>query len=525
MRKPRVDQNGLVHALLYRRVSGAEHQRKGLSLETQTEALREYIARQDGWIIDNEYVDVMSGRRADRRGYQAMLARAKSLQDAGSRVAVVIVRIDRFGRRVREYLNVAEELIKSGAVIHTTESGAELDEEWATMKMAWAQKEGKLIGQRVRENRATVVKNGWWYGRVAFGYRLRPATAEEISAGCRTSMGMIEPDPLTYEIAAELFRRVADGESVHSVARWLAGLPAASRGNRSWGHQSVRSLLRSPTYIRRPAVGADDVLTRPVARWKPLVSDELWATVHQKMAGHPSPGRWPSGRYLLTGFLHCARCDSRMGVTGGGRSSRGYRCLSKERGANAPRKGCQYGVPVHLADRAVLSEISDALLPLSDPKQWPALGDAWREIQVPKRDGPARRLAELDRAEKNARHELADAARMLISAKDRVAYEALRDELVATIDAIGEERKALGAASRPTARTLPPLDDVLRRANGWGDILCSSDVALQRPILESLAGSVRLNRMGWGKYAAVIEWTYLGEALRSLAQEHAAFAA
>jgi DNA invertase Pin-like site-specific DNA recombinase len=60
-----------------------------------------------------------------------MLARAKALQDAGSRVAVVIVRIDRFGRRVREYLNVAEELIKSGTVIHITESGAELDEKWA----------------------------------------------------------------------------------------------------------------------------------------------------------------------------------------------------------------------------------------------------------------------------------------------------------------------------------------------------------------------------------------------------------
>jgi len=72
---------------LYRRGSGVEDQRKGLSLETQTEAL----------------------------------------QDAGSRVIVVIVRIDRFGRRVRAYLNVAEELIKSGAVIHTTESGAELD--------------------------------------------------------------------------------------------------------------------------------------------------------------------------------------------------------------------------------------------------------------------------------------------------------------------------------------------------------------------------------------------------------------
>jgi hypothetical protein len=173
----------------------------------------------------------------------------------------------------------------------------------------------------------------------------------------------------------------------------------------------------------------------------------------------------------------------------------------------------------------VLSEITAALLQLSDPKQWPTLGEAWRAAQAPKHDGRARRLAELDRDEKKARHELADAARMLISGKDRVAYEALRDELVATIDAIGEERNALGAASRATAQRLPPLDDVLRQANGWGEILGSSDAAVQRPILESLVGSVRLNHVGWGKYTAVIEWTPLGDALRGLAHENAALAA
>jgi site-specific DNA recombinase len=281
---------------------------RGPSLDTQLEGTRAHVARQQGWVIEGEYVDIMSGKRADRPGYQAMLARARELARDGKRVAIVLVRLDPFGRRVREYLNQVEPLTSAGATIHESESGEVYDEEWATMKMVWAQKEGKLIGQRVSENRATVVRNGWWYGRVPFGYGLRPATPEEIAAGCRASMAMIEPDPLTRDTAKQVFERIANGESAHSVARWLADRPPAMRGNRAWSHPSVRALLRSPSYVARPPEGAEDVLARPVSRWEALISDELFATVQRKLEGHNGPGRWPSGHYLLTGFLKCTRC-------------------------------------------------------------------------------------------------------------------------------------------------------------------------------------------------------------------------
>jgi hypothetical protein len=60
-----------VHALLDTRVSGAEHQREGLSLDAQTHATRSYAAMQ-GWAIAGEYQDILSGARDDRPRYQGL---------------------------------------------------------------------------------------------------------------------------------------------------------------------------------------------------------------------------------------------------------------------------------------------------------------------------------------------------------------------------------------------------------------------------------------------------------------------
>ena len=138
-------------------------------------------------------------------------------------------------------------------------------------------------------------------------------------------------------------------------------------------------MLRSPTYIARPHVGADDVLSRPCARWEPLVSDELWSRVQKHMASHSRPGRYASGQYLLTGFLRCGRCDSRMGVSSTGTRRLVYRCLGGFAGANAPIPHCQHAVPLIASDRAVLDELIAVLAPLSDPRPISSVQRAWRE--------------------------------------------------------------------------------------------------------------------------------------------------
>jgi hypothetical protein len=341
---------------------------------------------------------------------------------------------------------------------------------------------------------------------------------------------MIEPDPITSGVAIEVFQRVADGAPVHCTARWLAAQSPAIRGGRSWGHQSFVAMLRSPTYIARPAGGAEDVLSRPVSRWEPLVSDEPWLRVQERMAAHASPARYASGQYLLTGLVCCACCGSRLGATKrGGDGVRTYRCLGVATGAKAPLANCPYGIPMTIADRAVLCRLSDTLHSLSDPKRWPSLLDAWRHEQSgPKAADPnARRFAELDRDLAKANERLARAADLLLDPKRSDAeanwrvYELVRDREISAIEAIQVARARLGAMdstkSGRRVQKLPPLDQVLREAGGWGKILLGADVADQRAVLESLIATVSMQRVSWGKYDADISWTPLGQQLAALA--------
>jgi hypothetical protein len=59
--------------LLSTRVSGAEHQREGFSMAAQEAATRRYVANKEGWLIAGEYLEIMSGRKPQRPGYQALL--------------------------------------------------------------------------------------------------------------------------------------------------------------------------------------------------------------------------------------------------------------------------------------------------------------------------------------------------------------------------------------------------------------------------------------------------------------------
>jgi hypothetical protein len=101
----------------------------------------------------------------------------------------------------------------------------------------------------------------------------------------------------------------------------------------------------------------------------------------------------------------------------------------------------------------------------------------------------------------------------MISGTDVIAYNALRDELVATMEAIAKDREALGAAPLAKTQRLPALDDLLRHAGGWSRIVRESEVALQRPVLDALVQSIRLIRLRRTQYTADIEWTPLGAAL------------
>src|SRR5918997_5521905 len=95
------DRSGVTTALIYTRVSSDEQAREGLSLDAQLTACRRYAAER-GWVLGDEYQDVLRGTRDDRPRYQALLAEVRRLRGDGRLAVVTVARLDRFGRRVLE---------------------------------------------------------------------------------------------------------------------------------------------------------------------------------------------------------------------------------------------------------------------------------------------------------------------------------------------------------------------------------------------------------------------------------------
>src|SRR5215211_549457 len=372
----------LTTALLYTRVSSDE-QRDGVSLDAQLAECRRYAAER-GWVLGGEYQDVLSGTRDDRPRYQTLLADVRRLRAEGQAVVVVVMRLDRFGRRLLERVRCREELKALGVPVHSVREGGEVSDLVSNILASVAQEESRALGERVAAAKQHLTGNGWYItGQEPWGYRMRPATSEERAQG--SPMTVLEPNPAEVPWVQEAFRRVGEGQTLRAVHRWVVTLPSEARGGRVFAFQTFRNVLVSPVYVGRFIHGSDDVLARPSARWEPLVDDATWQRIRDYVDGHRLLPRQASQQYLLTGLLRCPVCGCRMGGKARKNRSRSYRCCGVNLGANAPVPGCAITALADQVEQAVLAEV----LPLIEgavstvPELRQALERAWTALRTP----------------------------------------------------------------------------------------------------------------------------------------------
>jgi DNA invertase Pin-like site-specific DNA recombinase len=516
---------GVTTALIYTRVSSDEQARDGISLDAQLAECRRYAAGR-GWLIGTEYQDVLKGTRDDRPQYQALMADVRQLRAQGCSVAVVVASLDRFGRAILERVRSREELKKLDVLTHSVREGGEVSDIVANVLAAVAQEEVRRLGERVSAAKRHVIASGWTTGgRPPWGYVTRDATDEERRAGAPKRI--LDMDLATAPFAREMFERVASGQTVRAVARWILALPAAARGrighgrgtDRRMGWQAVRWLLSSPTYVARSDGGAAEVLARPVGRWPALIDDVTWQRVQDRITAHARMPRQASGRYLLTGLARCSQCRGRM--IGAHRKDGGrpqYRCSN---GGGAHERICYNSATAPLVDAAVLGEVASLLdlLTDDDPLLLPALRRAWQRLTATPSAGLVEKQRhQLENAVVCARARLRNAALLMVDgALDRAGYELARDQAQSDLNAAEAELTRMTTEKIPAA-TLPPLTEVLASAGSWCKVLGDSDMLAQRDVLAALIDQATLVRTGYRAYAAEITWTPLGEALHQASE-------
>jgi site-specific DNA recombinase len=146
------------------------------SLDAQREACEAYIASQkpEGWVLVNDHYDGgVSGGTLDRAALKRLLADI----ERGQVDVVVAYKIDRLSRSLMDFAKLVEVFERRNVTFvsvtqsfNTTTSMGRLT---LNVLHSFAQFEGEVIGERIRDKFAASRKKGMWMGGfVPLGYRV-----------------------------------------------------------------------------------------------------------------------------------------------------------------------------------------------------------------------------------------------------------------------------------------------------------------------------------------------------------------
>ena len=234
--------------------------------------------------------------------------------------AVIIPKLARFGRSVKDLVNLFELFDRDGVSlvfldmnIDTSTSQGRL---LRNVMAAFAEYESDVKADYTRANHQRVRAEGLAWGMPPFGF-------------------VRGPEPHTWAVderKAALIRRIYDdyakGDSANAIARALneADIPTPRRVR--WKGQAIGSMLDNPAYA---ALSLSENRLVP-ARWPAIVSPKTWDAVRTRRDADPrrrgNLGKLrPHAPYLLSGLMWCGLCGRKMTHTTRTRDGRGsYHC-------------------------------------------------------------------------------------------------------------------------------------------------------------------------------------------------------
>jgi len=157
----------------YCRVSTDMQVQHGLSLDAQQEEIKRFAADR-GWIVAEIFVDGgFSAKNTDRPAFQRM---TRAIKDSdGSIAAVVVTKLDRLTRSLRDLCSINEDLLEpSGCNLVAIRDGINTFEPVSKMLLPFlaiiGQIERQNTGERVKATIQHIHDQGGHYGKVPFGF-------------------------------------------------------------------------------------------------------------------------------------------------------------------------------------------------------------------------------------------------------------------------------------------------------------------------------------------------------------------
>jgi site-specific DNA recombinase len=281
---------------LYQRIS-TDEDHQPTSLKTQRERLERYCEAMEDWRIVAAYEDQASGTSLDRPGLQQALDLARE-----KRIDLLLVyRVDRLSRKVRQLAGLCEELDQLSVVLKSAtepfDTGSPAGRMMLQMLGVFAEFEHATIVDRVTAGLARRVREGkWMSGRTPYGY-----TRDKDSK-------LLVPDEVKAPVVRRIFDLYADGKlGTTAVARTLDAEGAPPPRKQGWSPNALQLILANPAY-------------RGLVRWngethpglhEPLVDDDTFDRAQEILRRRGEDASLRRGNptdFLLSGLVRCHHC-------------------------------------------------------------------------------------------------------------------------------------------------------------------------------------------------------------------------
>jgi site-specific DNA recombinase len=280
---------------VYVRVSTEEQAKEGYSLAAQTDKIIEYI-KNKGWTYSEIYSD--EGYSAASRRRPALELALAAAQERRFDV-LLVYKIDRLSRNLKDLIEIVEELAKYGIgfksitelIDTTTPEGRLMFHQFGS----FAQYERELIAQRTGLGRSRRLKLGLWPGGCApFGYKL-----------VDSKLQIVEKEAKLVRLMFELYLNKNLG--VMNIANYLNENKIKTKQGRKWRFTVVHKILNNPTYMGYLARGGE----RVSGAHKPIIKEEVFNKVKETLPTRKAKTRLFVSPNLFTGFIYCG-CGSAM---------------------------------------------------------------------------------------------------------------------------------------------------------------------------------------------------------------------
>ncbi len=340
---------------IYTRVSTEDQAREGFSLEVQKEVLKELVQR-NGWTLacgianrDIYEDDGFTGSNTDRPAFKIL--RSDALRKYFD--LILVYKLDRLNRKLRDLLNFLEELDHLGISIKsatepfdtTTSAGKFLIQ----MLGSSAEFERNRLIERVFPGMVMGVKKGHWQGAryAPYGYKYN----KEIKK--------LEVVPDEVGVIKKIYDMYLSGSSTSQIAGLFYHQDIPTRSGGKFHSKLIADILKNKVYLGMLVWNKHHYDTRAKTKsgkgyryiknpasslievsgvHEPIIDENKFNRVQVKLKANKKGSGVPKFKnniYYLSGVLYCAECGLKYhGImivsnhrTGGKKPW--YRCLSK----------------------------------------------------------------------------------------------------------------------------------------------------------------------------------------------------